>query len=72
MFSTLVVFPCQVLIHKEKAHIDCEKGAQINILASKIATHWWPNIIIKDSKQTMRYIYLLFSRYYVHIMLFIW
>ena len=26
----------QGLIQKEKAHIDCEKGAQINILANKI------------------------------------
>ena len=28
----------QGLIQKEKVHIDCEKGAQINILASKTAT----------------------------------
>ena len=27
----------QKLIQKEKVHIDCEKGAQINILAKKIA-----------------------------------
>ena len=27
----------QGLIQKEKAHINCEKGNQINILASKIA-----------------------------------
>ena len=26
------------LIQKEKVHIDCEKGAQINILANKILT----------------------------------
>ena len=30
--------PHQGLIQKEKVHIDCEKGAQINILANKIAT----------------------------------
>ena len=28
----------QGLIQKEKVHINCEKGAQINILANKIAT----------------------------------
>ena len=62
----------QGLIQKEKVCIHCEKGAQLNILASKIATQWWPNIIIKQSKQTIRYIYFLFSRYYVRIMLVIW
>ena len=39
---------------------------------NKIATQWWPNIIITESKQTIHDIYLLFSRYYVHIMLLIW
>ena len=29
----------QGLIQKEKVHIDCEKGAQISILANKIVTH---------------------------------
>ena len=48
------------LIRKEKAHINCEKGAQINILANKISTKWWPNIIIKDSKQTIHYIWFYF------------
>ena len=28
----------QGLIQKEKVHIDCEEGAQISILANKIAT----------------------------------
>ena len=32
------VVPVQGLIQKEKVHIDYEKYAQINILASKIAT----------------------------------
>ena len=62
----------QGLLQKEKVHIDCEKRAQISILANKIATQWWPNINIKESKQTIRYIYFLFSRYYVHITLLIW
>ena len=62
----------QRLIQKEKGHIICEKVIQINILANKIATKWWPNIIIKEAKQTMHYIYFLFSCYYVHIMLLIW
>ena len=43
-------------VNTEKAHIDCEKGAQINILVNKISTKWWPNIIIKDSKETTHYI----------------
>ena len=53
---------------EKKVHIDCKKGAQICILANKIATQWWPNIITKESKQTIHYIYFLFSCYYVHIM----
>ena len=53
------------LIQKEKVHIDCEKGLQISILAKKIATQWWPNIIIKESKQTINYIYFLFACHYV-------
>ena len=47
-----------------------KKGAQINILANKIATQLCLNIIIKESKQTMHYIYFIFSCYYdVHITL---
>ena len=37
----------QGLIQKEKVHIGCAKGAQISILANKIATQWWFNIIIR-------------------------
>ena len=40
----------QGLIQKEKVRIDCKKDTQISILANKIATQWWPNIIIKESK----------------------
>ena len=42
----------QGLIQKEKVHIDCEEGAQISIFTNKIAIQWWPNIIMKESKQT--------------------
>ena len=62
----------QGLIQKEKVHIDCEKGAQVNILANKMATQWWLNIIVKESKQTLHNIYFLFSCCYVHIMFLIW
>ena len=57
----------QGLMQKEKMRIDCEKGAQISILANKIATRWWPNFIIKEPKQisSLSYFSLLsFSRYY--------
>ena len=47
----------QGLIQEEKVHIDCKKGAQISILANKMTTQWWPNIIIRESKQTIHYIY---------------
>ena len=53
----------------QKVHIDCEKGAQISILANKIETQWWPNNTIKGSKKTIHYINFLFSQYYIHIML---
>ena len=52
-------------MQKEKVHIDCEKGAQISILANKIATRWWPNFIIKEPKQTIHYICISFSRYHL-------
>ena len=55
----------QGLIQKEKVHVNGEKGPQINILASKIATQWWLNIIINKSKQIIHYIHFLFSHYYV-------
>ena len=45
----------QVLIQQEKVHIDCEKGAQISILANKTATHTRPNIIIKEFKQIIHF-----------------
>ena len=54
----------QGLIQKEKVHIDWEKGVQISILANKIKTQWWPDIVIKESKQTIHYIYFLFTSYY--------
>ena len=34
----LFFFYAQGLIQREKVHIDCEKGSQINILANKIVT----------------------------------
>ena len=59
------------LIQKEKVHINCQKGSQTSILVNKIATRQWRIIIIKESKQTIHYIYSLFPHYYVH-MLLIW
>ena len=56
----------QELIQKEKVHIGCEKGAQVNILGNKIATQRCPTIIITESKQTINY---TCSCYYVHITL---
>ena len=57
---------CHGLRKKEKLRIDCKKGALISILANKITTN--DDLIIKESKQAIHYIYFLFSRYYVHIM----
>ena len=53
-------------MQKEKVHIDCEKDAQISILANNILTQWWLNIIIKKSKQTLHLflIFLLLSSHY--------
>ena len=57
----------QWLMQKEKVHIDCEKDAQISILANNILTQWWLNIIIKKSKQTLHLflIFLLLCSHYV-------
>ena len=57
----------QGLLEKEKVHVDCEKGVQISNLLSKIATQWWPNIIINESRQTIHYAYPLFPGSYVLI-----
>ena len=54
----------QGLIQKEKVHSDCEKGAQISILAKKIATQWGPNVIIKES---LNKLYIIF-RYFLVFM----
>ena len=56
----------QVLIQKETVCIDCEKGAQISILANKIPTQWWSFLSLRSpNKLYMYYIYkLLFSCYY--------
>ena len=59
-------------VNTKKVLIDCEQGAQISILANKIATQWRPNTIITESKQTIYNIYFLFSRYYVYIKMLIW
>ena len=52
----------QGLIHTEKVYIYCEKVAQISILANKIATQLWLNIIIKESKQIIYYNYFFILR----------
>ena len=61
----------QGLIKKQKVHIFCEKGAQISIFTYKIATQWWPNIIIKESRRTnITFIYyfpLLCSHYVIDL-----
>ena len=43
----------QRLIQKQKVHIDCKKGAQIVILANKITTKRWLNIIINLNQNGM-------------------
>ena len=50
-----VIICMQGFIQKEKVHINCQKVAQVSILADKVATQWRPNTIIKESKQTMHY-----------------
>ena len=54
-------------MQKEKVDADCEKSAQISILASKIATKWRLNAAIKESKLHITFIFhynfmLLFDR----------
>ena len=53
------------LIQKEKVEIDCEKGAQISIVAKKIVTQGWSEIMIVKYKQATHYICFLFSWCYV-------
>ena len=54
-------------IQKEKVDADCEKSAQISILASKVATKWRPSTAIKESKLHTAFVFhynfmLLFDR----------
>ena len=44
----------------EKVHINCNKAAQIKILANEIVTKWCLNLIIKESKQTIMWYFLLY------------
>ena len=53
-----------MLIQEQKVDVDCEKDAQISILANKIATKWWPNIAIKKYK-----LYITFTYYYTFMLL---
>ena len=46
----------QGLIQKKSKHRLWE-SAQVSNLANKIATQWWPNIIIKDSKLSITFIF---------------
>ena len=60
-------YPClntQGLIQRKSAHRLWE-----SFLTNKFAKQWWPNIIIKESKQNLHF--LSFSFYYGHIMLLI-
>ena len=50
----------------------CEKGAQISVVAKKIVTQGWSEIMIMKYKRAAHYIYFLFCRCYVYIMLPIW
>ena len=59
------IIPLQGLMRKAKVDIDCEKVAQISILANKDCN------TSQESKQPIHCIYFLFSRYYVHITLLI-
>ena len=45
----------QELIHKEKVDIDREKGAQISVVARKIATQGRSEIMIIKYKQAVHY-----------------
>ena len=58
----------QGLIQNEKVHINCEKGAQISILAKQDCKAMVTQHYHKESKQLLHYINFLFSCY-VHIML---
>ena len=60
----MFVYNLQGLIETEKVNIDCEKVPKLaNILANKTATQWWPNIIIKESKQTTLHLFLFSCDY---------
>ena len=55
----------QVLIQKDKVDVNSEKGVQISILPNKIATKWWLNIVMKESK-----LHITFIFYYKLMLLF--
>ena len=62
----------QGLIQKEKVDINCEKGAQIRVVAKNIVTQGWSNIMVMKHKEAIHYICFSLSCHYVYIMLLVW
>ena len=57
----MFVYNLQGLIETEKVNIDCEKVPKLaNILANKIATQWWPNIIIIRSPNKLHVTFIFY------------
>ena len=50
----------------------CEKGAQIRVVAKKIVTQGWSNIMVMNYKQAIHFICFSLSHHYVYIMLLVW
>ena len=59
----------QGLIQKEKVDINCEKGAQIRVVAKNIVTQGWSNIMVMKHKEAIHYICFSLSCHYVYIMI---
>ena len=54
-----------VWINPWKVHIDCKKGAQISILANKIGTQRWPNMILRSLNK----LYITFFYFFIFLLL---
>ena len=50
----------------ERAMVTNSKARDISVQFGAI--QGWPEIMMKESKKAIHYIYILFHRYYVHIM----
>ena len=70
--SSVWLFLLLALLQKENLDLDGEKSLQISIVAERILTQGWRQIMIMESKQALHYIYFSIFLLSCQNMLLIW